>query len=279
MSPSRCLLAFLLVLLSACASAPAPEARRQQAIELARAQHWQALTLSAPPFQLQAFVPETFTAERRLVIYLEGDGFAWRTSRQPSDDPTPINPLALRLALAQPGGNAAYLARPCQYLGADRAPCSQRYWTDARFAENLVASFDQAVSTLKTRAKADELVLVGYSGGAAMALLLAARRDDVSRVVTVAGNLDHRAWTTFHRVQPLSASLNPADFGPRLSHVEQIHLVGADDAVLPPPLAERFVREHPATPPAKTWVMPGYTHHCCWAENWPNLWQRLEQRP
>ena len=279
MSLSHALTVLLLVLLSACASVPAPEARRQHAIELARLQHWQGLTLSTQPFQLQAFVPQTFAANRRLVIYLEGDGFAWRTASQPSNDPTPINPQALRLALAQPDGNAAYLARPCQYLGADRPPCSLRYWTEARFAENVVASFDQAVSTLKARAKADELVLVGYSGGAAIALLLAARRDDIRRVVTVAGNLDHRAWTDYHRVQPLRASLNPADFGPRLAHVEQVHLVGADDSVLPPPLAQRFVREHPAIPPAQVWVMPGYTHHCCWAEHWPSLWQRLERQP
>lgn len=279
MSLSRFLPALLIVLLSACASAPPPEARHQQAIELARLQHWQGLTLSTQPFQLQAFVPATFAAERRLVIYLEGDGFAWRTASQPSNDPTPVNPLALRLALAQPGGNAAYLARPCQYLGADRPPCSQRYWTDARFAENVVASFDQALNTLKARAQADELVLVGYSGGAAIALLLAARRDDIRRVVTVAGNLDHRAWTDYHRVQPLRASLNPADFGPRLAHLEQIHLVGADDTVLPPPLAQRFVREHPATPPAQIRLLPGYTHQSGWAENWASLWRSLEQQP
>ncbi|MBH8610621.1 MULTISPECIES: alpha/beta fold hydrolase [Pseudomonas] len=275
----RLLPVLLIALLSACASAPAPEARRQQAMELARTQHWQGLTLDTRSFPLQAFVPPAFAAERQLVIYLEGDGFAWRTASQPSDDPTPINPLALRLALAQPGGNAAYLARPCQYLGAQRSPCSQRYWTDARFADNVVASVDQAISTLKARAKAQELVLVGYSGGAAIALLLAARRDDISRVVTVAGNLDHRAWTEYHRVQPLRGSLNPADDGARLAHLEQIHLVGADDRVLPPSLAQRFVREHPTNPPARVWVMPGYTHQSGWAEHWPSLWQRLEQTP
>ena len=279
LSPLRLLPVLLVALLSACASAPAPEARRQQAVELARLQHWQGLTLDTQSFPLQAFVPSTFADERRLVIYLEGDGFAWRTASQPSDDPTPINPLALHLALAQPSGNAAYLARPCQYLGAQRAPCSQRYWTDARFADKVVASVDLAISTLKARANAREVVLVGYSGGAAIALLVAARRDDIRRVVTVAGNLDHRAWTDYHHVQPLRGSLNPADDSTRLAHLEQIHLVGSDDRVLPPPLAQRFVREHPANPPAQVWVMPGYTHQSGWAEHWPSLWQRLEQIP
>jgi len=39
---------------------------------------------------------------------------AWLAVPRPSQDPTPVDPLALRLALVQPTGNAAYLARPCQ---------------------------------------------------------------------------------------------------------------------------------------------------------------------
>jgi hypothetical protein len=44
-----------------------------------------------------------------------------------------------------------------------------------------------------------------------VASLVAARRHDVVRLVTVAGNLDHLAWTTLHGVSPLTGSLNPAD--------------------------------------------------------------------
>ncbi len=263
---------FGALLLAACASIPAPEARRQQAAALAQGQNWQALELQAGIFRLQAYATETQSQE--LTIYLEGDGFAWLNSRHPSADPTPLDPLALRLALTQPGGNAAYLGRPCQYLGVAQAPCAKRYWTNARFAEEVVHSLDQAIDQLQARAGAKHLVLVGYSGGGALALLLAARRDDVARVVTVAGNLDHAAWTRQHRVSPLVGSLNPAALRLRLIDVEQIHLVGEQDQVVAPQLVEDFVAGYPANHHARIRVLPGYDHRCCWARDWAQLWQR-----
>lgn len=267
---------FGAALLTACASVPSPDERRQQADALAQGQHWQSLALQTEAFQVQAYLPATFSGEV-LTLYLEGDGFAWRSSHQPSLDPTPLEPLVLRLALAQPDGTAAYLGRPCQYLDAQRAPCATRYWTDARFAEALVNSLDQAVGQLKARAGAQRLVLVGYSGGGALALLLAARREDVTRVVTVAGNLDHAAWTQHHRVSPLQGSLNPATLRSRLAGVEQLHLTGEKDRVIPPPLVEAFVAGYPPGHHAQVRVLPGYDHRCCWAQDWSQLWQQIAQ--
>lgn len=259
-------------LLAACSSIPSPVERRQQAAELAQTQHWQALQLQAGIFRLQAYAPRKRSAE--LTIYLEGDGFAWLNSLQPSPDPTPLDPLALRLALAQPDGNAAYLGRPCQYLGVTQQPCQQRFWTDARFAEDVVHSLNLGLDQLKASAGAQRLVLVGYSGGGALALLLAARREDVARVVTVAGNLDHAAWTRHHRVSPLLGSLNPATFRSALTGLEQLHLVGEQDQVMPPQLAEDFVDGYPHGHHAQVRVLPGYDHHCCWANDWNRLWQQ-----
>lgn len=263
------------VLLAACSAIPSPIERRQQATELAQNQHWQALQLQAGIFRLQAYASQKRGAE--LTLYLEGDGFAWLNSHQPSPDPTPLDPLALRLALAQPDANAAYLGRPCQYLGASQPPCQQRFWTDARFAEDVVHSLDQGVEQLKIRAGAQRLVLVGYSGGGALALLLAARREDVTRVVTVAGNLDHAAWTQHQRVSPLLGSLNPASLRSRLADVEQLHLVGEQDRVMPPRLAEAFVAGYPTGHRAQLRVLPGYDHRCCWAQDWAQVWQKITQ--
>ena len=167
-----------------CASIPPPEARRQHAVQLAAAQGWrglsiqvpgfalqafglQGLTLDTQSFPLQAFVPSREFRAGTLVVYLEGDGLAWISGATPSADPTPRDPLALRLALAHPGGQAVYLGRPCQYGDAERSGCAMRYWTNARFAEPVVQAMSQAVDQLKARHGARALVLVGYSGGTA----------------------------------------------------------------------------------------------------------------
>jgi hypothetical protein len=59
-----------------------------------------------------------------MFNYQSGDGLAWLSSDVPSSDPTPLDPLALRLALAKPARNAAYLARPCGVLRASLSPAS-----------------------------------------------------------------------------------------------------------------------------------------------------------
>ncbi|WP_366518925.1 hypothetical protein [unidentified bacterial endosymbiont] len=51
-----------------------------------------------------------------IRVYIEGDGFAWRSRQHPSDDPTPHQPTGLRLTAADPQANVLYLARPCQFI-------------------------------------------------------------------------------------------------------------------------------------------------------------------
>jgi len=263
--------------LSACISIPSPTERRTAAETLASRQSWQSMRIATGRFDLVAYVPDHPLSSDQLTVYIEGDGLSWITGTQPSTDPTPRNPLALRLALAQPEGNAAYLARPCQYVDAEAAACSSHYWTDLRFAPEVIEASDRAIDTLKQKFGARLLTLVGYSGGAAVATLIAARRHDVTKLVTVAGNLDHRAWTAYHHIPPLTGSLNPADARESVQHVRQWHFVGGKDNVIPPRLAESFTKQFPPDTPQTVHIEPTYDHHCCWAENWPLLWRKTQK--
>jgi len=263
---------FLLTFLfAACAVVPTPAERRVHADELAAAHGWQAEPLTASQFELMTYIPRVILRRERLTIYIEGDGLAWLDPVTPSSDPTPRDPLALRLALVQTEGNAAYLARPCQYGNARQDGCTERYWTDARFAPEVVAASSLAVDKLKARFGALQLTLVGYSGGGAIAALLAARRNDVSDLVTVAGNLDHRAWTTHHRVTPLNRSLNPADDIEKLDGIRQIHFVGPADRIVPPWLTLNYVEHFSGTQRPVVKQIEGFDHVCCWGRIWPEL--------
>jgi pimeloyl-ACP methyl ester carboxylesterase len=240
---------------------------------LAATADWQAFRFDTGHFSLTGYAPAHFSPDEALTIYLEGDGLAWIGRSLPSADPTPLDPLALRLALAQPAGNAAYLARPCQYADAEGTGCAQRYWTGERFAPETVAAMNDAVTALKTQFGAQRLTLVGYSGGGNIAALLAARRHDVVRLVTVAGNLDHRAWSAHHRVRELSGSLNASDVAERLSALPQIHFVGGRDQVITPVLAEQWPPALLGQQKRNLHVLPDADHGCCWADRWPALWR------
>ncbi|MET0499016.1 MAG: alpha/beta hydrolase [Steroidobacteraceae bacterium] len=208
------------------------------------------------------------------TVYIEGDGFAWRSKERPSADPTPLDPIALRMAIAQPANRAAvYVSRPCQFASDLRLTgCRLSHWTNERFSQQIIDVMSAALDRLKHEGHARSFQLVGYSGGGAVALLLAAQRMDVVRVVTVAGNLDTKAWTLHHGVTSLDGSLNPADAAARLQHVAQVHLVGARDRVMPPSIAQSYVQRFPPGERPQVHVMDNFEHRCCWAESWPQLW-------
>ncbi|MGR8919992.1 MAG: hypothetical protein ACU85V_10245, partial [Gammaproteobacteria bacterium] len=208
---------------------------------------------------------------RIVSVYLEGDGRAWVSRRRPSEDPTPVNPVALRLALADPGPDVVYVARPCQYLEQAVRACEQRYWTTARYAEAVVAAVDAALDVVLSGDAAPALALVGFSGGGAIAALLAARRDDVGWLVGVAPNLDTSAWTAHHAVTPLEGSLNPVAVAPRLGRLPQAHLFGAADEVMPARVARTWFDALPPGAPAASRVVDGMRHACCWERTWPRV--------
>lgn len=204
-----------------------------------------------------------------LTIYIEGDGRAWIDNYRPSRDPTPPQSIVLDLAISDPIQNVTYLARPCQFTGGLRARnCNPNLWTRARFAPEVIEAMNQAVSQLKQDTKAPHLTLVGYSGGAAVAALIAAVRDDVDLLVTVAGLLDVDTWTRSEGLTPLDGSLNPADFAAQLRSIPQVHYVGARDTIVPPSSTQAFMVSLGKDSKSTLVTIQTYDHSCCWADIW-----------
>ncbi|MHC1790629.1 alpha/beta fold hydrolase [Solidesulfovibrio sp.] len=258
---------------SGCAREMSGAARRDQATTLAAAGHLAAVTLDTgdacrPP--LAAFARNG--PGGMLTVFIEGDGHAYHNRSTASADPTPDDPVALRLAAYDPTPKVLYLARPGQYLPAeDLAGCDPALWTLARYAPRVLACLGAALDAAKTTLNARRLRLVGYSGGGALAVLLAARRTDVVGIATLAGNLDTAAWTALHHVPPLVESCNPADAAAAVSGISQVHLTGARDRNTPPWLCRRFLDRLPAGADARCLVIDKADHHRGLAESWPGI--------
>lgn len=267
----------VLATLAGCA-ATSPEARLQSAQALAAPAGWQSTRIPAAGFELLALHPPPRPAAE-LAVFIEGDGFAWVDSGTPSADPTPRDPVALRMALAERLRTSAYLARPCQFDPAiTEGRCRTGHWTQARYSPEIIAAMDEGVSRLKKMFGAERLVLVGYSGGGTVAALLAARRQDVSLLVTVAAVLDHRAWTRAHGISALDGSLNPMDEWARLQGLRQIHFTGSEDRIAGRAAVQAFADRFAGRPfaskdPALVELLDvqGFNHSCCWAEQWARL--------
>ncbi len=272
------------LLLNACSSFSVLSVteRIAQAQQIAAQHGWQSVLIKTEAFDLQAFAKPLATNRSdqvadTLQVYLEGDGHAWLNSQTPSDDPSPINPVALRLAVQDSSPAVAYLGRPCQYLQAETARnCSESNWTTHRFSPDVIRASSTAVDALKTRYQAKQVRLIGYSGGAAVALLVAAQRHDVEAVITVAGNLDTAQWTRHHQLMPLTGSLNPSDFSSQLTGIAQTHYVGGADSIMPPLNAQSYLARFPPAQKSRLIIMPAYAHVCCWAENWKLIYERKQ---
>jgi hypothetical protein len=220
-------------------------------------------------FTLTSFYKLTDPKEP-LTVYIEGDGLAWINKYQLSPDPTPTEPMVLKMATLDHAPNVIYIARPCQYteLTTDSL-CSSDYWSDLRFDEKVITSVNQAVNFF--REKGQKINLIGYSGGGAVATLVAARNKDVISLRTLAGNLDHVALNRYHKVSQLEGSLNAINVIEQVKTIPQIHYVGTKDEIVPPFIAHKFLNK--ATNPACINVieLKSVTHHKGWKEVWPGL--------
>lgn len=258
------LLSFM-VILGGCATDPVEHASRI-ALQASLTKHY----IETPLFVYTAFI-RINDVTQALHVYIEGDGVAWLSRYRPSPDPTPHNPMALLLAAQDPAPNVVYLARPCQFTPRElNAHCQVDYWTNKRFAPEVIESFSLALDQIKARSHIGKLDLIGYSGGGAIAALLAEQRNDIQSLRTVAGYLDIAYVNQQHNVSAMPESLNPIDQARRLQYLPQIHFSGEKDRVISPEVARRFVNQTGALC-ARAKVVEEMNHHSYWEKEWRQL--------
>lgn len=259
----------LLLTLPAIAGCAALD-RDANADAIARPAGLKRMVLKTDPFLLTTFV-RLSDAREPVTVYIEGDGLAWLSRTEPSLDPTPKEAIGLVLAAADNSPNVVYIARPCQFTPRAKNPaCGVPYWTTKRFAPEVVASVGQALDQIAAQVPGQKLKLVGYSGGGALAVLVAARRKDVALIRTVAGNLDHAEVNRLHGVSPLSGSLNAIDAAAQVAGIPQIHYSGEADTTVPPTIAERF-KQASGSKCVTSKIVMGTTHDRGWKERWRDL--------
>ncbi len=237
---------------------------------LAANAHMQKVEIATEHYSITSFQRMTFHANI-LRIYIEGDGRAWINSTTPSSDPTPKHAIGLQLATADPAPDIVYLARPCQYNLKQNPYCKVEDWTDKRYAEPMIQTMNQAIDQVMAQSHASKIELVGYSGGAAIAAIIASRRHDVLNLRTVAGNLDSEAVNQYHHVSAMPDSLNPMHIRLQLKNLPQSHFIGAQDKIIPSFVAHNFIANFSC---AKIITIEHASHETGLVEAWPALLQQ-----
>ena len=236
----------------------------------------QASRITTPYHQHLVLSQPSPDSSTRIHVYIEGDGRPWIKRYLIAKDPTPRAPLTLALMRQDPQP-AIFLGRPCYFnnpfYGLADSHCESRLWTNARYSETVIASMVDALRQWLATQDYSQVTLIGYSGGGTIATLMAQRMPEVTRLVTIAANLDVDAWTRHHHYSPLSGSLNPAELTNTRPRV-QYHFFGSKDQVVPPLLARDWLQAQ-GHPPQ---VIEGFDHRCCWQQQWPALLELIGAR-
>jgi predicted esterase len=205
-------------------------------------------------------------------VYIEGDGLAWASRFHISLDPTPVEPTGLTLAMAdQTSAAKVYLGRPGHYIEDNRLGLYS--WTFARFSTETIETYDDIIDQLHQLYPKAQISLFGYSGGALVALLTAAKRSqegkhDIVRVVTFAGVLDHEAWSECHDSSPLTFSLNSLAYLEPLREIPQCHYSGLKDTIVPLKVSKSYMRYFQGNPNIQLVQVPNVDHWHGWEKFW-----------
>ena len=146
----------------------------------------------------------------------------------------------------------------------------------SRYAPEVLNSYNTALDALKNKHGFASFNLIGFSGGGTIAATLAGQRNDIASFRTVAGNLDHKAHSQYHKVSPLKGSLNPPDYAARLKHIPQHHFIGADDKIVPPEIYQSYKRKIGNSSCINASIIPNITHTDGWTNQWSEL---LKHKP
>lgn len=170
-------------------------------------------------------------------FYIEGDGNSFNSYGIPTSNPTPKNTFFRNIAANDKSPNVIYIARPCQFVSNNL--CEEKYWTSGRFSKEIV---DSISAVIKNIAGNNKVILIGFSGGAQIAGLTAVLHTEINvkKIITISGNLDHKQWTEYHKVKPLTNSLNLADYREMFLKIPQTHYVGQKDKIIPPIITLSF---------------------------------------
>ena len=271
MKPGFYLFICLLFFTASCARFD-PAIRKSTAKAFAAEQGFEWTEFHTGQFTIRGAIRLPQANNPLLVVYLEGDGLAYRRRYQPSSDPTPMDFYSLQLASKETANNAVYLARPCQFLPkTELTGCDQQYWTSHRYADEVVQTYGEILDRIKRQHGFQRIILVGYSGGGTVAALLATRRTDVDRLISIAANLDTEVWTEHHAVSALSGSLNPADYSGSLSNIRQTHYSGTKDEIVPPAIIRSYLTKIGLPPVDNLVEASGFDHRCCWIDAWAGV--------
>lgn len=257
-----------LVTLSGCIATTFPYMRDETAQRIAAPAWMIKRDIAAETYTLRAY-ERIHNRNGVANLYIEGDGPAYTSRGEWLLNPTPKNPVALHLASKDRADNVIYLGQPCQYIEEDA--CSGKPWKNGQYTPEAMAAFNAALNDISRRYGISGFNLIGYSGGGAIAAILA-NRDDVLSLRTVSGILDTDVHAQMAGTTAAVNTLNPVlEITEDHAYIPQRHFIGGQDAVVPPAVFNSYAQSLPASDCIQHTIIQEAEYQAGWVDKWPEL--------
>lgn len=194
----------------------------QELIDKAQQKNFRKVDFTLGDFTLTGYHKLRVPTASTLSVYIEGDG----------------DPIAFFLAGEDSYVNVLYLVPPVQ-----------------SYSPEIINAFNSVIDQMKLSTGAQKVSLTGYSDGGAFAVLVAASRNDVSALRTVAGNL----------------AFVPLTVAAVVKNIPQRHFVGARDVIVPKVNVKNFLEAQKDKARKGMSVIKGAGHINGWVERWSEL--------
>jgi hypothetical protein len=217
---------------------------------------------------------------KRVVLFIEGDGAAWRDHGfKPPDDPTPKNSLSLRLALNskhQSNLTLIYVARPCQFKSQEAlAKCSPTQWSTERYNDTQTSIVETSITlalknVLATVGHISDLQIIGHSGGGVLGVKIAVsrlRKNQIfSKLYAISSPIDPETWLKNHRLNYLPIGTYYQDLA-LLGEIELLDVyLGENDRIVRP----IDIKTELVWLRKKSILVPKAKHISGWIDYWDN---------
>ncbi len=217
--------------------------------------------------RFQHLILEKNVPGNHLRIYVEGDGSPWVHNTRVAVDPTPTNPVLLRL-MKNSDGASVYLGRPCYFGLSTSEGCEPRLWTFDRYGREIVESMCIAVNKIAHQYGAQSVQLIGYSGGGTIVVGMRPCTDRLVAITTIAANLDPRAWAQLHGYSPLN-DLSPLESAATLADsTPETHWQCQEDHIIPPHITAAYFAQ---AKNARQRIVQSCSHASGWQQYWPEI--------
>lgn len=244
--------------------------QRLETLNLLNQNSFKEETLETPYFEIYSL--NKIKNSEKVIIYIEGDGVSWIDRSTISSNPTPTDPLAFRLAKIDNSDNVIYLARPCQYIEGSNCN-NNEIWTISQYSDAVLSSYKGIIDTFAKQFK--EIHLVGYSGGAGIAMYLGSiNNEKIKSIRTIAGNINHNRLSQLIKISPLRKSISFYEIEDMTRAVPQVHYIGNEDKVIPKELSLSFKNNNKINKCIKIKEVDA-THNKRWDMFWINEYSNL----